>query len=95
MKKIIIKKPTKKSINANVAPEKSFWFCDGQVAKNLRELVSILEKMPPNVFDYHVNNNKNDFSRWVADVFGQATLSKEIQKIKSAATMAKKIKVKL
>ncbi|PIU14443.1 hypothetical protein COT20_02670 [bacterium (Candidatus Gribaldobacteria) CG08_land_8_20_14_0_20_39_15] len=95
MTKITIKKSAKKSTYVNVPPEKSFWFCDGQVAKNLKELAVILEKMPQNVFEHHANNNKNDFSRWIADVFGDVALAKGIQKINSSKVMAKKIKAKL
>ncbi len=100
MKKIIIKKTAvaktgKKSISNNVIPEKAFWLCNGQVAKNLKELASILETMTQDVFKYHANANKNDFSRWIADVFGEAVLAKGVRKIKSAKATAKKIKQKL
>ncbi len=84
----------KKNITS-VSPEKAFWFCNGQVARNLKDFAAILEKMPQNVFNYHANVNKNDFSRWVADVFGEATLAKAIQKMKSPLDVAKKVKSKL
>ena len=101
MEKITIKKTMsaknegKKNLSANVVPEKAFWFCDGQVAKSLKDLANILEKISQNIFEYHANSNKNDFSRWIADVFGETALAKEIQEIKSPKIMAKKIKAKL
>ncbi|MDD5750038.1 MAG: DUF5752 family protein [Candidatus Pacebacteria bacterium] len=100
MKKPIYKKTSaaktgKKKPTGSVAPEKAFWFCDGQVARNLKELVDILGKIPQNVFEYHANAGKNDFSRWIVDVFGEAGLARSIQKIKSAKATAEKIKAKL
>ncbi|MEK9153060.1 MAG: DUF5752 family protein [Patescibacteria group bacterium] len=89
-------KPVKKSAPLkNVPPEKAFWFNDGQVAKNLKECAAILEKIDQKVFSHHVNAQKNDFSCWLEDVFGQTTLAKQIAKIKTAKTMAQKIKAQL
>jgi len=85
----------KKPIITNVPPEKAFWFCNGQVAKNLKEFAAILEKIPQSVFEHHVNAKKNDFSRWIAGVFGQTSLAKQIEKAKSAQEIAKKINAKI
>jgi len=100
MKKTTIKKTAsaktgKKNISGNVIPEKAFWFCNGQVAQNLKSLANILETITQDVFEHHANANKNDFSRWIADVFGEAALAKGIQNSKSAKAMAKRIKAKL
>lgn len=81
----------KKSI-INVPVEKAFWFCNGKVAKNLKELASILEIIPQSDFQYHANLQKNDFAKWVSDVFAMKTLAKSIAKIKTAKEMAKTIK---
>ena len=88
-------KPIKKSSPINVSPEKAFWFCDGQVAKNLKECAAILEKIDQKVFSHHVNASKNDFARWIEGVFGKKPLAKQIEKIKTAKLMAKKIKAQL
>ena len=88
-------KPIKKSSPINVSPEKAFWFCDGQVAKNLKECAAILEKIDQKVFSHHVNASKNDFARWIEGVFGKKPLAKQIEKIKDAKLMAKKIKAQL
>jgi len=79
----------------NVSPEKAFWFCDGQVAKNLKECAAILEKIDQKNFNYHVNASKNDFARWIEAVFGKKPLAKQIEKIKTAKLMAQKIKAQL
>lgn len=89
-------KPAKKSAPLkNVPPEKAFWFGDGQVAKNLKECSAILEKIDQKVFSHHVNASKNDFARWIEGVFGKKPLAKQIEKIKDAKSMAKKIKTQL
>ena len=88
-------KIVKKQAPVNVPPEKAFWFCNSQVAKNLKECVAILETIDQKSFSHHVNGTKNDFARWIDGVFGQKTLAKQIAKIKDAKAMAKKIKAQL
>ena len=88
---------SKKVINAeiNAEPEKCFWLCDGQILKNLKELAKALDKMSNEVFSYHVNKNKNDFAKWVEDVFGERKLAIDLKKAKTPKTAAKKIKIKI
>lgn len=86
----LIKKNNKPVITAQ--GEKCFWMCTGQILANLAELVQVLEHMDENTFSYHVNQDRNDFSNWISDVLGQAKLGAAVRKIKTASTMAKKIK---
>ncbi|MBR9706099.1 AAA family ATPase, partial [Candidatus Pacearchaeota archaeon] len=44
---------------------KSFITLDGKSIKNLNQLYSALSEMDDNVFNHHVNENKNDFSNWL------------------------------
>lgn len=81
----------KKTI-ANVPLEKAFWFCNGKVAKNLKEFSAILGKISLNEFAYHCNAQKNDFAKWINDVFGKKTLAKAIAKSKTAKEIVKKVK---
>jgi len=83
-----------KKSNINVPMEKAFWFCDGQVAKDIKELAKILNKISPEIFLYHANSQKNDFAKWISDVFAMKTLAKSIAKEKTAKEMAKKIDAK-
>ena len=81
-----------KTINAaklaDVPLEKRFWCYDGRVLRNLTELKSAFETMSDDVFHYHVNEYKNDFSKWVKDVIGDNKLSKDLQKSYNQAQAA-------
>lgn len=79
----------------DASPEQCFWVCTGQIAKNLKELADILEKMSKEVFTYHVNSEKNDFVKWIVGVFGEEGLASEVSKAKTAKVAAKKIKVRI
>lgn len=49
----------------------------GQYARTLRELVSILDSGDPAAFERHLR--QHDFSRWIADVFGDFPLAKTLR----------------
>lgn len=53
---------------ADCAPEKCFWVNNGPVLKNLDEFSNILPELSDSTFSQHVNQDKNDFSRWIIDV---------------------------
>lgn len=88
------KKGTKTALR-DASPEQCFWACTGQIAKNLKEMADILNTMSKEVFVYHANIEKNDFAKWIAEVFGEEKLAKEVSKAKSARAVAKRIKVKI
>jgi hypothetical protein len=58
----------KMEINNEVSPE--FWFhlADGRVLKSVPELLAVIKTMDDWVYNYHVNNEKNDFLNWIAFV---------------------------
>jgi len=89
MFKKVLPKTKKVLIDAEI--EKCFWLCDGQILKNLKELAESLKKMKNEVFNYHVTKEKNDFTNWVKDVFGEEKLALELKKAKTAKASAKKI----
>ena len=51
----------------------------GPQAGTLREFVTIVEGMPTLAIDGHLR--RSDFSRWVADVFGDFPLAEELQRL--------------
>lgn len=87
-------KETKK-ILVNAEPEKCFWACDGQIFKNVKELAEGLKKMNDEVFKHHVTKEKNDFAKWVKDVFKEEKLALDLSSAKTAKAAAKKIEVKI
>ena len=63
--------------------EHHFYLRDGKRLKSLRELAEALENMSDDVFKHHVNEVKNDFSKWIEEIFGEKELAKEMKKAKS------------
>jgi hydroxymethylpyrimidine pyrophosphatase-like HAD family hydrolase len=52
---------------------------DAPRARTLREFVAIVERIPLQALEGHIR--RGDFSRWVADVFGDYPLSRELEQI--------------
>ncbi len=63
-------------------PRKYFYARNGTTIKSLKEAPSVLAKMPKDVYNYHVNPSKNDFSNWVRDVLKMPSLANRIQHAK-------------
>jgi hypothetical protein len=63
------------------APAQYVFYChDGRVFADLRELAEGLKLMSDETFAYHSNIQKQDFSKWVRDVIGEAELANELAK---------------
>ena len=75
----------------DVPKEKRFWCQDGQVLRNMQELEIALKKMTEEVFRYHSNETKNDFSNWVRDVIGDEKLARDLLKSGTRAQAAKSV----
>ena len=63
----------------DIEGDKRFFGYDGHVIKNLDELAQYLNRIKEEVFQYHVNTGKNDFSNWVRDVIGDVKLADELR----------------
>ena len=70
-------------ILADTEGDKRFFSQDGSVIKNLTELTNYFNHIREEVYCYHVNSEKNDFSNWVRDVFGDKKLATELYPVKS------------
>ena len=75
--------------------EKCFWAHDGQIFCDLAGLREALEKMSEEVFVYHVNGQKNDFSQWVGDALGDKTLVKQLGSLKKRQAFLKKVDARI
>jgi len=82
-------------ILADVADDKRFFCQDGRVIKNLTELVDCLTDMTEEVFYHHVTSEKNDFSNWIRDVFGDDKLAGEMSGIGTPREAARIVKARL
>ena len=65
--------------------DKRFFCQDGQVSKNLKELIDCLNRMTEEAFRHHVTSEKNDFSNWIRDVLGDVTLASDLGSASSPA----------
>lgn len=72
-----------KNLIKELTEEEYFRLCDGSTLKSLEELKKALSTMPDDTFNYHVNNEKNDFANWISGVFQNENLAEEIRKAKS------------
>lgn len=79
----------------DVPGDKVFWCHDGRMAKNMAELAAALKEMPNDIFEYHLNSERNDFSTWVRDVIGDTTLAGQLARIASQATALKRVEMRV
>ena len=79
----------------DVAQDKVFWCRDGRLLKNLDELAAALQEMSDETYHHHVTGEKNDFSNWVWDVIGDATLAAELYRAISCNTAAEVVRIRL
>ena len=67
-----------KEILDNVPNQYSFWLANGKGISSVRELYKELKSMDSNVFNFHVNESKNDFYNWIKDVYGNKVLADDL-----------------
>ena len=94
MAKITIKK-LNRSWLGDATDDKLFWCHDGRVLRNLDELAAALNEMAEETYLYHANIEKNDFSNWVRDVIGDATLAGQLTKAATQKAAARKVDMRL
>lgn len=68
-----------KKILADVPEEFVFWIHDDGIIKNLKELAEALNTMSDEIYSYHCNSEKKDFSNWVRDIIRDDRLAKELE----------------
>ena len=83
------KKSKKSLVILDIDPGKYFILCNGQTVKNYVELANILETIGDDVFQYHVNNERNDFATWIYDVFNEKELSESLKMTRNKIEMLK------
>ena len=76
---------------SDVNPEHNFWVSDGSILKNINDLLFALKKMKKNVFQAHVNKEKNDFANWINDIIKDEKLAKELYKVKDKKKIISKV----
>ena len=82
-------------ILGNVGPQYCLWIMNGAILKNLNELARELERMSTQVFRYHVSKERNDFSRWIDEIFNDKKLARDIKKAKTKKQAYKILKSRI
>jgi len=91
------KKPEEKKENLDAKIVNPLTFDNGAMVSSLKELKDLLPNLPDDIFATHVNAQKNDIGKWIADNFGDNSINaiktkpemiKALLKIKPAATPA-------
>ncbi len=80
---------------SEVAPEHYFQLWGGETIKTIPELENALKKMDDATFRHHVNRQRNDFSTWIQDCFGDKTLAEDLRKRAEREKMIEALKKKL
>lgn len=68
-----------------------FYLNNGKKLKNIAELMESLKDMDQALFSFHVNEQHNDFSSWIRDVFGEKELARRISPARYPTSMLKSI----
>ena len=80
---------------AKVPEEYVFWCYDGRIFRDMKELAEGLVTMSDEVFAYHANPEKNDFSNWVRDVIKDEKLANDLalatSKVQAAGYVATRL----
>jgi hypothetical protein len=91
MYKVKVTRQDAEKLLADVPENYSFWCCDGRIFRNMRDLMVGLASMSADTFVYHLNAEKNDFSKWVYDVIEDEKLAEDMEKSTSQRDVAKTV----
>ena len=80
---------------SKVPEEYVFWCYDGSIFRDMKELAEGLVTMSEEVFAYHANPEKNDFSNWIRDVIKDEKLANDLaqstSKVQAAGCVATRL----
>lgn len=62
---------------------KYFWLVNGQVIRSIRQLIEKVPELTDEEFNYHVNDQKNDFFNWIMGIFEDHEVADLIKSIKT------------
>jgi len=79
----------------NIEGDKRFFGNDGCILGNLQQLAECLAHINDYSYSYHVNSEKNDFSNWVRDMFGDDKLARDINRAQNHVEAAEVVKARI
>jgi hypothetical protein len=80
---------------AKVPEEYVFWCHDGHTFRDMQELAEGLVALSDDIFAYHVNSERNDFSKWVKDVIRDEKLASDLATATNRTQAAGYVKARL
>ena len=72
-----------------------FWCHDGRTFSDMKDLAEGLVAISDDIFAYHVNSEKNDFSKWVKDVINDEKLASDLAVVTSRMQAAECVSARL
>jgi len=91
MYKIKVTRQDAEKFLADAPADRAFWCCDGRVFRSMKDLADGLADMSDEAFSYHSNNEKHDFSNWLADVIEDEKLAKDLSNSLTRREAAKRV----
>lgn len=70
-----------------IIPEHYFYLKEGGVLRDMSDMLNAFRSMNDEVFSYHVNAEKNDFSNWTKDILKDTVLAKRLVNAKTKEKM--------
>lgn len=92
LRKLMVSADKNTLFNRKCSDGKVFVLHNGGVLHSVQELLYSLPKMGDDVFFFHVNAGKNDFSAWIKHVLGSEELSNAILSSNSRQDMINRLK---
>ena len=77
-----------KRLLADVPNEYVFRCHDGLILQGMKELENALNSTADEIYVFHANTEKNDFTNWVRDIIKDDILAKDLQKVPNGAQAA-------
>ncbi|MBW2977179.1 hypothetical protein KY347_07090 [Candidatus Woesearchaeota archaeon] len=68
-----------KKLLSTTPEQHSFFVADGTKISSLTQLLDALEAMHEDTYRFHANENRNDFSNWVKDIFEDEQLAESLK----------------
>ena len=76
------------SLLGKTSPQTAFHLSSGVSTPSIKHLADEIQMMDDAVFSFHVTSEKNDFSNWICDVFGQERLSLIVRQVSNPQDLA-------
>ena len=73
----------KKRFEKKAPEEETFKLENGENLHSIKDFIDNLDHMPDDVFQNHVNEEKNDFANWIKHVFNEEELANKLQNKKT------------